>query len=78
MPGDLVNKNVDHIFDVAEDDGKVTQTAYSGFITRIVKRHKNPMHITSEIVYDSVYNDDGNSDNDREPDKEDTYVYALL
>ena len=77
MPEDLVNKNVDHIFDVTED-GKVTQIAYSGFITRIVKKHKDPMQTTFEIVYDSVYNDDGDSDNEREPDEEDTYEYALL
>ena len=77
MPKDSVNKNVDHIFDVTED-GKVTQIAYSGFITRIVKKHKDPMQTTFEIVYDSVDNDDGDSDDDREPDEEDTYEYALL
>ena len=77
MPEDLLNKNVDHIFDVTED-GKVTQTAYSGFITRVVRKHKHPMQTTFEIVYDSVYNDDGASDNEREPDEEDTYQYALL
>ena len=59
MPEDLLNKNVDHIFDVTED-GKVTQTAYSGFITRVVRKHKHPMQTTFEIVYDSVYNDDEN------------------
>ena len=37
MLEDLVNKHVDHIFDVTEDR-KVTQIAYSGFITRIVKK----------------------------------------
>ena len=77
MPEDLVNKKVDNILDVKED-GKVTQIAYSGFITRIVKKHKDPMQTTFEIVYDSVYNDDGDSDNEREPDEEDTYEYALL
>ena len=51
MPKDSVNKNVDHIFDVTED-GKVTQIVYSGFITRIVKKHKDPMQTTFEIVYD--------------------------
>ena len=51
MPKDSVNKNVDHIFDVTKD-GKVTQIVYSGFITRIVKKHKDPMQTTFEIVYD--------------------------
>ena len=72
MPEDLVNKNVDHIFDVTEDDGQVTQIAYSGFIARIVKKHKDPMQTLFEIVYDSVYNNDDESDNEREPDEEDT------
>ena len=76
MPEDLVNKNVDHIFDVKEN-GKVTQIAYSGFITRIVKKHNDPMQSTFEIVYDSIYND-GESENEQEPDEEDTSEYALL
>ena len=74
MPEDLVNKNVDHIFDVKEN-GKVTQIAYSGFITRIVKKSNDPMQ--TEIVYDSIYND-GESENEQEPDEEDTSEYALL
>ena len=79
IPEDLVNKNVDHIFDVTDDDGQVTQIAYSGFITRIVKKHKDPKQTLFEIVYDSVYNHDDESDDDeREPDEEDTYEYALL
>ena len=79
MPEDLVNKNVDHIFDVTDDDGQVTQIAYSGFITRIVKKHKDPKQTLFEIVYDSVYNNDDESDDDeRETDEEDTYEYALL
>ena len=53
MPDDLVNRNVDHIFDVTEDDGQVTHIAYSGFITRIVKKHKDLMQTLFEIVYDS-------------------------
>ena len=36
------------------------------------------MQTTFEIVYDSVYNDDGDSEDDRERDEEDTYEYALL
>ena len=43
---------------------KVTQIAYSRFITRVVKKHKDPMQTPFEIVYDSIYNDDGDSDND--------------
>ena len=39
VPEDSVNKNADHIFDVTEEDGKVTQITYSGFITRIVKKN---------------------------------------
>ena len=54
----------DHIFDVTEDDGQVKQIAYSGFITRIVKKHKDPMQTLFEIVYDSVYNNDDESDNE--------------
>ena len=78
MPEDLVSKNVDHIFDVREEDGKVKHIAYSGHITRIVKKHKDSKQTTFEIVYDSVYNDDGDSEDEREPNKEDTYEYALL
>ena len=78
----LVNKNVDHIVDVTDDDGQVTQIAYSGFITKIVKKHKkDPMQTLFEIIYDSVYNDDQSgdeSDNEREPDEKDTSEYALL
>ena len=77
MPEDFINKNVDHIFDVTEDEGHVTQIAYSGFITRIVKKHKAPMQTLFEFVYDSVCNDDDESHNEREPD-EDNYEYALL
>ena len=77
MPEDLVYKKVDNILDVTED-GKVTQIAYSGFISRIVKKHKDPMQTAFEIVYDSVHNYDGDSDNEQEPDEEDTYEYALL
>ena len=78
MPEDLVNKNVDHIFYVTEDDEQVSQLAYSGLITRIVKKHKDPMQTLFEIVYDSVDNNDDESDDEREPDEEDTYEYALL
>ena len=75
---DLVNKNVDHIFDVTEDDGQVTQIAYSGFITRIAKKHKDSMQTLLEIVYDSVYNNDNERDDEQVPDENDTYEYALL
>ena len=51
---ELVNKNVYHIFDVPEDDGQVTKIAHSGFITRIIQKHKDPIQILFEIVYDSV------------------------
>ena len=78
MSEDLANKNVDHIFDVTEDDGKVTEIAYCGFITRIVKKHKAPMQTLLETVYDLVYNNDDESDDEREPDEEDTYEYTLL
>ena len=69
MPEDLVNKNVDHIFDVTEDDRQVPQIAYSGFITRIVKKHKDPMQTLYEIVNDSVYNNDDQSNDEQEPDE---------
>ena len=36
------------------------------------------MQTAFEIVYDSVHNYDGDSDNEQEPDEEDTYEYALL
>ena len=35
------------------------------------------MQALFEIVYDSVYNNDDESD-EQEPDEEDTYEYALL
>ena len=44
----------------------------------LLKKHRNPMQTTFKIVYDSVYNDDGDSDNEQEPDEENTYEYALL
>ena len=78
-PDDLVNRNVDLIFDVTEDDGQVTHIAYSGFITRIVKKHKDLMQTLFEIVYDSVYNNNNDeNDDERNRDEEDTYEYALL
>ena len=64
MPEDLVNKNVDHIFDVTDDNGQVTQIAYSGFITKIVKKYKDPKQTLFQIVYDSVCNNDDESDDD--------------
>ena len=64
MPESLVNKNVDRIFDVRVDDGQVTQITYSGIITRIVKKHKDPMQTLFEIVYDSVYNNDDKNDHE--------------
>ena len=78
MPESLVNKNVDRIFDVRVDDGQVTQITYSGIITGIVKKHKDPMQTLLEIVYDSVYNNDDKNDHERESDEEDIYEYALL
>ena len=36
------------------------------------------MQTPFEIVYDSIYNDDGDSDNDWEPNEGNTYGYALL
>ena len=73
-PDDLVNRNVDHIFDVTEDDGQVTRIAYSGIITRIVKKHKDLMQTLFEIVYDSVYNNNNDeNDDERNRDEEDTY-----
>ena len=64
MPEDLVYKNVDHIFDVTDDNGQVTQIAYSGFITKIVKKYKDPKLTLFQIVYDSVCNNDDESDDD--------------
>ena len=36
------------------------------------------MQTLFEIVYDSVYSDVDESDDEREPDEEDTYEYVLL
>ena len=69
VPENLVNKNVDHIFNVTEDDGQVPQIAYSRFITRIVKKHKDLMQNLFEIVNDSVYNNDDQSNDEQEPDE---------
>ena len=78
MPENLVKKNMDHIFDVTEDDRQVTQIAQSAFTIKIVKKHKDPMQTLFEIVYGIVYNNDDESDNEQEPDEEDIYEYALL
>ena len=40
MPEDLANKNVDTYLMLQGDDGQVTQIAYSGFITKIIKNIK--------------------------------------
>ena len=76
MPEDLVNKNVDHIFDVRED-GKLHKLHIVD-LSQELQKNKDPMQTPFEIVYDSVYNYDGNSDNDWEPNEDDTYEYALL
>ena len=78
MPENLVNKNMDRMFDVTEDDRQVTQIAQSAFTIKIVKKHKDPMQTLFKIVYDIVYNNDDESDNEQEPDEEDIYEYALL
>ena len=62
MPEDLVNKNVDHIFDVRED-GKLHKLHIVD-LSQELQKNKDPMQTPFEIVYDSVYNYDGNSDND--------------
>ena len=36
------------------------------------------MQTLFKIVYDIVYNNDDESDNEQEPDEEDIYEYALL
>ena len=78
-PDQLVGKTVDHIFDVEGEDGTITQVAYTGVETRIVEKNKsNPKETLFEIVYDSVYNNDEDSNDDRQPDEEDTFEYALL
>ena len=53
---------MDPVLDVIEDNGQAKQIAYSGFITTIVKKHKGPMQILFEIVYDSVDTDDNERD----------------
>ena len=48
-------------------------------VTKIVEKNKsNPKETLLEIVCDSVYNNDEDSDDDRPPDEEDTFEYALL
>ena len=42
------------------------------------KNKSNPKEALFEIVYDSVYNNDEDSDYDRLPDEEDNFEYALL
>ena len=75
-PEYLVGKLVDHIFDSEEDAD--LQVIHTGRITRIVKRAKNPRNTIFEIVYEADYADGDSDDEDREPDEEVTYEYALL
>ena len=57
----------------------LTQVVYTGVVTRIVEKNKNnPTETLFEIVEDSVYNNDEDSDNDRQSDEKDTFEYALL
>ena len=64
-PEQIVGKTVDHIFDVKGEDGTVTQVAYTGVVARMVEKNKsNPKETLFEIVYNSVYNDDKDSDDD--------------
>ena len=78
-PEEFVNRKVDHIFEI-EEDGKKSEIAYSGIITKIVKQnYNNPRETVFEIKYDSTYNDDDDSDDEgREEDEEDTYEYTLM
>ena len=64
-PEQIVGKTVDHIFDVEGEDGTLTQVAYTGVVTRIVEKNKNnPTETLFEIVYDSVCNNDEDSNDD--------------
>ena len=75
----IVGKTVDHIFDVEGEDDTVTQVTYTGVVTRIVEKNEsNPKEPLFEIVNDSVYNTDEDCDDDRQPDEENTFEYALL
>ena len=75
----IVGKTVDHIFDAEVEDGTLTQVTYTGVVTRIVEKNKsNPKETLFEIVYDSVYNNGDDSDDDRQPDEKDIFEYALL
>ena len=38
----------------------------------------NPKETLFEIVFDSVYNNDEESNDNQQPDEEDTFEYALL
>ena len=75
----IVGKTVDHIFDVEGEDDTVTQVTYTGVVTRIVEKNEsNPKEPLFEIVNDFVYNNDEDCDDDRQPDEENTFEYALL
>ena len=50
-PEQIVEKIVDHIFDVESEGGTVTQVAYTGVVTRIVEKNKSNPKETFEIVY---------------------------
>ena len=75
----IVGKTVDQIFDVEGEDDTVTQVTYTGVVTRIVEKNEsNPKEPLFEIVNDFVYNNDEDCDDDRQPDEENTFEYALL
>ena len=57
----------------------LTQVVYTGVVTRIVEKNKNnPTETLFEIVYDSLYNNDEDSNDDWQPDEEDTCEYVFL
>ena len=75
----LVGKTVDYIFDVEVEDGTVTQVAYLGVVTKIVEKKKKKIQKKHCLkLFDSVYNNDEDIDDDREPDEEDTFESAFL
>ena len=74
----LVGKTVDYIFDVEVEDGTVTQVAYLGVVKKNIKKKKKIQKKHCLKLFDSVYNNDEDIDDDREPDEEDTFESAFL
>ena len=76
MPEDLVNKNVDHIYLMSKKMERLHRLHIVD-LSQVLQKNNDPMQTTFKIVYDSIYND-GESENEQEPDEEDTSEYALL